>query len=105
VASRTRTPEQHFQPFQLSARARSSKAASDFARSRSRFRGLRKSIRARTKTKVWGFANQYDIQINLRRMEQFVLVNLCCHSWLEPGVVGKSDLADSNVTEAEGHVD
>jgi hypothetical protein len=58
-----------------------------------------------SKTKVWGFANQYDIQINLRRMEQFVLVNLCCHSWLEPGVVGKSDLADSNVTEAEGHVD
>jgi len=37
------------------------------------------------KTKVWGSSNQYDIQINLRRMEQFVLVNLCCHSWLEPG--------------------
>jgi hypothetical protein len=41
-------------------------------------------IRAPAKTKVWGSANQYDIQINLRRMEQFVLVILCCHSWLEP---------------------
>jgi hypothetical protein len=38
------------------------------------------------KTKVWGSANQYDVQINLRRMEQFVLVDLCCHSWLEPEV-------------------
>jgi hypothetical protein len=45
---------------------------------------LRKTIWAPAKTKVWGSANQYDIQINLRRMEQFVLVNLCCHSWLEP---------------------
>ena len=22
-------------------------------------------------------------------MEQFVLINLCCHSWLEPGVAGE----------------
>jgi hypothetical protein len=35
---------------------------------------------ARAKTNVWGSPNQSDIQINLRRMEQFVLVNLCCHS-------------------------
>jgi AraC family transcriptional regulator len=36
--------------------------------------------RARAKTKVWGSANQYDIRINHRRMEQLVLVDLCCHS-------------------------
>jgi hypothetical protein len=57
-----------------------------FSASRSRSRGLRKFIWAPAKTKVWGSANQYDIQINLRRMEQFVLVDLCCHPWLEPGV-------------------
>jgi hypothetical protein len=34
----------------------------------------------RYKTKVWGSANQYDIQINLRRMEQFVSVGLYCDS-------------------------
>ena len=50
---------------------------------------MRKSIRERAKTKVWGCSNQYDIQINLRRMEQFVFINLCCHSWLEPGVAGE----------------
>jgi len=44
---------------------------------------LRKSIWSRSKTKVWVSANQYDVQINLRRMEQVVLVNLCCHSWPE----------------------
>jgi hypothetical protein len=38
------------------------------------------------KTKVWGSANQHDIQINLRRMEQFVSVDLRCQPWLEPGV-------------------
>jgi hypothetical protein len=32
-------------------------------------------------------ANRHDIRITLRRMEQFVRVNLCCHPWLEPGVV------------------
>ena len=53
---------------------------------RSHSRGLHKSIWEPGKTKVWGSANQYDIQINLRRMEQFVSVDLCCHSWLEPGV-------------------
>jgi hypothetical protein len=41
------------------------------------------------KTKVWGCSNQYDIQINLRRMEQFVLINLCCHLWLRAGVTGE----------------
>jgi hypothetical protein len=39
-----------------------------------------KPIWDRYKTKVWGSANQYDIQINLRRMEQFVSVGLCCRS-------------------------
>jgi hypothetical protein len=61
------------------ARARSRKAASDF-RCPSHSRGVRESIRAPAKTKVWGSANQYGVQINLRRMEQFVLVDLCCHS-------------------------
>ena len=37
------------------------------------------------KTKVWGCSNQYDIQINLRRMEQFVFINLCCHSVARTG--------------------
>jgi hypothetical protein len=64
-------------------------AVSYLARSRSRFRGLRKSIGEHAKTKVWGCSNQYDVQINLRRMEQFVFVNLCCHSWPEPGVAGE----------------
>ena len=64
-------------------------AVSYLARSRSRFRGLRKSIGEHAKTKVWGCSNQYDIQINLRRMEQFVFIDLCCRSWLEPGVAGE----------------
>jgi hypothetical protein len=89
----------------MCAVAHAAKAVADFTRSPPCFRGFRKSIGARAKTKVWGSPNQYDIQINLRRMEQFVLVNLSCHSWLEPGVAGKRDLIDSNVTEAEGHVD
>jgi len=60
-----------------------------FSPSRSRSRGLCKVIWAPAKTKVWGSANQYDIQINLRRMEQFVLVNLCCHSWLGPAAADR----------------
>jgi len=51
---------------------------------RSHFLGLGASIWAPAKTKVWGSANQYDTQINLRRIEQLVPVILCCHSWLEP---------------------
>jgi hypothetical protein len=59
----------------------------------------------RAKTKIWGFPNQYDIQINLRRMEQLVSVDLYCHSWLEPGMAGECELIDSNITEVERHVD
>jgi hypothetical protein len=64
-------------------------AVSYSARSRSRFRGLRESIGEHAKTKVWGCSNQYGIQINLRRMEQFVFLDLCCHSWLEPVVAAE----------------
>ena len=60
-------------------------AVSYLARSRSRFRGLRESNGEHAKTKVWGCSNQYDIQINLRRMEQFVFINLCCHSVARTG--------------------
>ena len=38
------------------------------------------SVIPRAKTNVWGSPNQSDIQINLRRMEQFVFVNLSFHS-------------------------
>ena len=62
----------------MCAVAHSAKAIADFTRSRPCFRGLRKSIGARAKTKV--SPNQSDIQINLRRIEQFVLVNLSCQS-------------------------
>jgi len=45
----------------MGAGAHSAKAVAYFARSRPCFPGLRNSIEARDKTKVWGSSNQYDI--------------------------------------------
>jgi hypothetical protein len=45
------------------------------------------SARTRCYTKVCSPSYEYDIRIDVRRMEQFVLVELCCPlGWPEPGV-------------------
>ena len=64
-------------------------AVSYLARSRSRFRGLRKSIGGHAKTKVWGCQTNTTFKSTSVGWSSSSLSIYAVIRWLEPGVAGE----------------